>query len=644
MKSIKGFNFVIALILVLSMAACGTSSNAPAQTTAETPQTTAATTAAAEAGEQTTAAEAEQTTAAAAATTTAAAETTTAAATTEAQPEVKEQRVVTLSLSNAGWPEELWKECNDYKILQDEYGITLDYFFLTDEQFGVVLASGDLADIVCPRQRFLPAIIENNMALDIDSILEEYIPNLKLDTYAYANDLSRLLMGGTEHKLYFLAPMIGPENANMSDTMTRGYALRWDLYKQLGYPEINSDADYIDIMVQMHELFPQTPEGLPVYAMAGIDDFQWWHQRGSFSRDGKTGNFWTYNGYLYCASYEDMGLINGYTDLDSLHWVDMRFYNKLWNLGLLDPDSFTMTQAERNEKYKAMQYLGCQVRETNLYNEMQKDDVNTDIGIVVIPSKNMVMGGNKQLPAGGMPTDTIFINANSSNWEAAAEVLNIYRDPEFLRMFWNGIKGVSWDYDADGIPYLTEKGIADRVQYTPGTEGHRRATGITYAIWDWTPVSSTAIHPDGYFFEIAQEFEYRAKVLNPIYSDMAQHWGVDAPSQYYSSLVKAGVTIDWTNDYAQTVAMGINEIPTDILRIMNNVNEITYRSIPVLVTARTQEEFDAAQAQYLAEIAAANENEAWEWCLKSYNDVKVLVDPIFAEAKAANDRKLAAKG
>jgi len=631
----------LALLLAFAVAACGGASNTPPATTSAA-ATTAAPAATTAAETTTEAAAEEEATTAAAAATTAAATTTAAAATTEAatEPAGREQTVVTLALSNAGWPDMLWKELNDYKLLQDELGITLDFNYYTDEQFGVMLASGDLTDIVCPRQRFLPAIIENNLAMDLEPIIDNHIPNLKLDEYSYANELSKLFMGGPENKLYFLAVCIGPENANMSDTMSRGYALRWDLYKQLGYPEITNDADYIKIMQDMHALFPQTPDGLPVYAMGLSDFFQEWHQRGAFIREGTTGNFWTYNGYLYAASYETMELINGYTNPDSFHWVDMKFFNNLWNLGLLDPDSFTMTQAERGEKMKSMQYLGHIVRETNLYNSMLANDPNTDIAIVVIPSSGAVMGGNKLCPAGGMPTDSVFIYSGSRNWEKAAEVLNFYRDPEILRLCFNGVRGVSWDYDSSGKPYLTEKGVADRVAYPPGSRENRELTGIVGTIWDWTPIGTTGIHPDGFFFDISQEFEYRAMVLNPVYRDMAQHWGVGAPSEYYSKLVADGVTIDWGYDYAQVVAMGCLDIPMDIQRIMNNVNEITYRSLPTLVMAPTQAEFDAAQQQFLNEIAAANEDVAWQWCLETYNAAKAKVDPIFAEARATTDAKL----
>jgi hypothetical protein len=443
-----------------------------------------------------------------------------------------------------------------------------------------------------------------------------------------------MLMGGSENKLFFLAPKIGPENANISDTPSRGYTVRWDLYKQLGYPEINSDDDYIKVLQDMVNLYPATEEGLPVYAMGGIDNFQWWYQRGSFIRETGSANFWTFNGYQYCASYENMELLNGYMDPNhSAWWTDMVFFNKLWNLGLMDPDSFTMTMAERDEKTKAKQYVGFQQRVNTLYNETVISDPNTDIGYVMIPSSNAVMAGNKLCPAGGMPTDSHFIFANSPNWEAAAEVLNFFHDPEVVRVMWNGKQGVSWDYDSSGKPFLTEKGVKDRIESPLGSETNRKASGIYSSIWDFTPLHSTCLHEDGYFMDIAQEFEYRAMVLNPISREVAAYYGVDTPSRYYQSLIDSGYTIDQWNDFGQVVALGINEIPADIQRIMNNLNDLAYRAVPRLVTAATQAEYDAIQQEVLASFIAADEATAWEWCLNAYNDAKALTEPVFREAQ-----------
>ena len=126
------------------------------------------------------------------------------------------------------------------------------------------------------------------------------------------------------------------------------------------------------------------------------------------------------------------------------------------------------------------------------------------------------------------------------------------------------------------------------------------------------------IHPTtGSFFSIAKEFEYRALLLNPLYRHVADTWGVATTSMEYQRWVDEGLARCWRYDYAQVVAMGITDIPSDILRIMNNVNEITIRFIPRLVTAATEAEFYALQQEYWDEIVAAGEATAWEWASRT---------------------------
>jgi len=555
----------------------------------------------------------------------------------------REHRTVTLTLSNAGFADHhIWPEMNCWQYIYNNLGITLDVRMANEEQLGIMFAGGDLTDIVSPRQRFIPAVITGNLAMDLYPLIDSHLPNLRLPTFAASVELSRLFMGGPDNQLFFLATAIGPNNANIVDMTTRGYIVRWDLYEELGMPPINSDADFIQILYDMVQLFPETPDGRPVYAFGLNSTFQPWHERAGFIREGSTGNFWTFNGFLYAASYYDTSvLINGYTDPNSFHWLDMRFYNSLWNLGLLDPDSFTMTSGEAAERMRAQQYVSQVNRNNELYNVMIQEDPYTLAGMVVIPSTNAFFNGNRLSPAGGMPTDSHFVFSGSDNWEAALEVLNTFRDPEFMMMMWNGIRGDTWDYDENGRPFLTERGIAARLAAPLGSEANRRDTGILGPIWDWTPVATTAIHPtSGSFFSIAEEFEYRALLLNPLYRHVAEVWGVETTSMEYQRWVDEGLARCWRYDYAQVVAMGITDIPTDILRIMNNVNEITIRFIPRLVMAATDEEFYALQQEYWDEIAAAGEATAWEWAYNAYREAWEMASPIFWEARRATDELL----
>ena len=296
---------------------------------------------------------------------------------------------------------EYFAETNENKLLLEQEGIQLQAVYCDTEKLGLMLSSGDLTDIVISEYAYLSNIMSNNMALNLDPILGEYIPNLASDQYKTCNDLLRLQMSGGTGNLYFFVPGQGVEYAGSNDRNIRGYNVRWDLYKQLGMPEIKDDRDYAQVIADMAALTGgSTADGKAIYGM-GLPGAKLgeWYSRGRYIAEAGTRP--TFEGYLYEASVVDGTLIDGYTDLErSAFWVDMRFYNDLWNRDLLDPDCFTMTSSELTEKVKAGQYVASRTRDNNLYNVNVLEDTNTLEGYVMIPSKGAVIHADFLTPCG----------------------------------------------------------------------------------------------------------------------------------------------------------------------------------------------------------------------------------------------------
>ncbi len=530
-----------------------------------------------------------------------------------------------------------WELTNEVKLLKEKYNIELKYQYYDTDQFSLLMAGGELPDIVTCSNNYIATVVDNNMALDLDPLLAEYCPNLNLDIYTASNELSRQLMGGKNKQLFFLAPGIGPESLNASDASSWGYGVRWDLYKQLGCPAIDSNEDYINVIKQMLKLYPTNANGEEVFGIGTCDLFARWYQFGCMSVDGGALNPWVFGGSMYMSGWEDCVLYNGYTNTDrSAYWTAMKFFNRAYNEGLLDPDSFIMTRPELQAKMAAGRYVAAIPYEGNqLYTEMLKDDPNTMAGIARIQSKNTFIFADKLALTGNMPSDNIFVNAKSKNQEAALKVIDFFHDPDVIRMSYSGVKGVDWDYDTDGVPYVTEKALNDLTTYSDGTEEYLKATGIRGLITEWTPFQATGIHPDGYPYQVRQQFKYRAMTLNPLQKDFSDHYGFSCPSEYQMSFVKNGTTFSLVNDYGQMVAAGISEIPMDIKRIMDACSDIAYRAVPELVMAKDEQEYKAVQERVMQELAAADEATAWTWCEKVFNDVKAKMSPIFVEAQKA---------
>ena len=95
-------------------------------------------------------------------------------------------------------------------------------------------------------------------------------PNIFSDDMNYRNTIMQNFKSDDKDTQYFVTPHVVSENAekNYGSLVPTGYVVRWDLYKQIGCPEINNDDDYIEALKAMKEIYPKTEDGLETYAMS----------------------------------------------------------------------------------------------------------------------------------------------------------------------------------------------------------------------------------------------------------------------------------------------------------------------------------------------------------------------------------------
>ena len=62
-------------------------------------------------------------------------------------------------------------------------------------------------------------------------------------------------------------------DANQRQDIMYEWDLRWDLYKELGYPEIKNLDDMVDVLAQMKELCPTDDNGKTTYGVSLFADW-----------------------------------------------------------------------------------------------------------------------------------------------------------------------------------------------------------------------------------------------------------------------------------------------------------------------------------------------------------------------------------
>lgn len=518
-----------------------------------------------------------------------------------------------------------WYETEIWKKVEEIANVKVEYAEYDEEQFNLMLSSGDLPDLFFSTVgEKIDDIIASKLALNLDPLLEEYAPNMLLDDYSQALEFVRTYKGGENHELYFIPGGLGDEFARGGIYLPRGYFVRWDYYMEIGAPEITDDDAYIDALEKMVAAHPVNENGEKNYGMGLYDDINQWYIRAPFVEPVLL-NPWTFSGSQYMAEFKGGELINGYTNTErSAFWVDMEFYNKLYNKGLLDPDSFTQTSEEYDIKNQAGRYMGVNQNSTELYNQAKATDPNTIIGHIAVPSPNALFFSDNVLLTGDFPTHYMFVSAKSENKEAVLRLLNTVHDMDVQRMMQVGFEGVHWSV-VDGVPTLTDEVL----QMLNNGDEKLAEIGITTSYTPFRIMQPTYLHPDGAPLDLREAESLKGAALNPLRKSMADFYGVDYPSATMKPYLESGEVINLDENMGELVASVMAVIPTDVARIMEKCNDILYRAIPKLVMAASEAEFETVQAQVMKDLADAGEADAWAWCETEYNTAKAQVEPIF---------------
>ena len=517
-----------------------------------------------------------------------------------------------------------------YRYLQEQANVKIDYTFYDSDRMSLILASGDLPDIVSGTERYLPNVFNNKLAMNLDPILETHIPNALSPIFKLRDDLVRMFLGGSDNGLYIISCGLGPEGGGGNADLSRCYSVRWDYYKAIGAPPINNDDDFVSAIKAMAERFPTIPDGRKTLGIGMVNNFTSFFAHGMVTSGL---NIWTFRYSQYMGDFVTNEIHNGYTDTSrSAYWNDMKLWNKLYREGLFDIDSFTMTTDEFNAKHNSGLYVASYSRNDNMYNEMRKTDPNTLAGFMPIPSTGAVVFVDNPLIFGNAPALYNFISSKSKNWEAAARIINVMHDPDFIRIQYSGFKGVHWDYNAQGIPILFDSTID---AYSENSEAWKK-TGIRNTIGHTNTIDSTAMHPDGYLFGLFNEKAYQSnqRGLSPLYLDYSNFYNVLYPSAALNNLVQEGKTKGLGNNFVEIISVGLNDVPIDIERTISNLDNILYRALPRLITAENDAVFNNEVQRTLNDLRTAGEPQAWEWIRTNYNKYKIMVDPIISEYNA----------
>lgn len=502
------------------------------------------------------------------------------------------------------------------KLMLDKFNVKINLVASADGVYETRMEDGNLGDIVVwgsDGKNYLQAV-EAGLLLDWeeDGILDEYGPYIR-ENMSYAleknkevsaikDDDGNVISGGDT--IYGFGHNVA-SSAESHEAFFYTWDIRWDLYEQLGHPEVKNLDDMVTLFEQMKEICPTDDSGNPTYAMSLWPDWD--------------GNYVMYVKAMATAyfGYDEMGFghynsTNGewYYAMDegSPYLEMLEFFNTMYRKGLLDPDSMTQKYDQMLEKvqnggvfFSIFNYAGSAAFNTEEHiaeNKIMRSLVPTEASPIAYGMS--VYGGNRIWSIG----------SKTQYPELCMEIINWLCTPEGRLTTEYGPRGLCWDYDENNKTYFTDFGytcVTDRTTMMPeewgGATFNDGAFQINNTTWSLNDVNpETGEKYDKEFWASYQS----AEGLNDADRDWRSFTGCTLVEDYMENT-------DYVVDIATTYAESKRSAELDVIwnQVKTCIVEYSWKAI----YASTEEEFDSLVQEMRGRVRSYDPMEQCkQWC------------------------------
>lgn len=504
-----------------------------------------------------------------------------------------------------------------------------------NELLATKLASNDLDDIMdfgSPAGN--PEILNNlkhaaeaGMIIPLDELAEEYGKNISTDPrLTVRNDYRREYMYG-DGKFY----SVGGWGGMGLDQLPGGAAwIRWDAYKEMGYPEVKNDDEFLELLKEMQDKYPETPGGEKIYAVGGAFADPQGMGDGFVNRDYPLSKGYEplEGNYAVYMNHATRGVEAPLLDENSFFWNGVKFYYKANQMGILDPGAVTMSSSEYSEKVNKGAYLAS----FNGWGVMNKETILDGLGmtdsgympltpfedVVSLPLHwESVLGGNE-----------FAITKNCEHPDKAMEFLDWCLSEEGSRIITQGAEGLAWVRNENNEPVLTDQFKKDNAE---GVVDMAEA----YGKWKYAGINAFQhidMDSDGNYIQPEQTPDIES--YSAVKKDALAYYGADSFTNYFTNLKtpdgKDLPTILWGS-----YATGIGTKPDDIKQQYAQINDYMYKQIFKMIYAKDDAEYDALQKEAMEELKSMGLEQVVEWYDTRIKEIRTDLDGLIDDAVKA---------
>lgn len=244
-----------------------------------------------------------------------------------------------------------------------------------------------------------------------------------------------------------------PLESSEGGELTFGTYVRWDLYKQLGYPKLETLSDILPVLKEMQNLEPKTEDGKNVYGLSLFKDWD-----GNIMMFGKQpASLYGYDEIGFVFAKADGSKFRDILENDSPYIKSLQFYFDANQMGLLDPESETQNFDTLYKKYQngEMLFSFWPWLGQDAYNTLDREELGK--GFMVAPVEDLKIYSTGFKTAG--ESYFIGLGTNAEDKERLADFVEWLYSPEGISTQGVGlVEDVMWNME-NGRPELTEFGI-----------------------------------------------------------------------------------------------------------------------------------------------------------------------------------------
>lgn len=472
------------------------------------------------------------------------------------------------------------------KVVKDRFNIELN--IIAPQVAGEAIyqtraSSGNLGDIVLLESIDFKDCVQNGLIKDISAEIVNY-PNLM--QYKEQIDVLNKGLPNNEAGIIYGIP------TEMTNTSPTSYSqdviyssplLRWDLYKEIGEPEIQDLDGLLDALEAMKKAHPTNKDGDPAYPFSLWPDW-----------DGGDGMLGIANVVQLTTWYGEKikgsnilrpdGTFTTVTDKSASYYKILNFLNKANLRGLVDPDSGTQDWNAACAKMSAGQvYLMWYSWQVGFWNT--QDRLKDGTAFIFVPVKDQKYYTDADFYFGSGRVWGVGSQVDDAKYQRIMDFLDWYASPESLEFQHSGIEGFNYTVGADGkFTIMNDNALMDNVPVPEEWGGAGYKDGFN-AINQWM-VHSISTNPNtGEPYNSQYWSTYKAATLTDMKKEWQAKFGAAEPAEY----MKNNNVLVISPNASVSLPSDTNDIAVIRSQCSETLNDYSWR----MIFAKDQAEFDA---------------------------------------------------